>query len=276
MDPLSGSIPMVISFLTSKFEDGLSYSTLNSIRSAISFVIGPHVGTDGRVLRFFKGIYKLRPKKPKFDEVWDPNIVLNYLSSLFPNETLSLELLTKKMVTLLALVTAHRVQTLSLISIENISINEDNINIKILKNIKTSGPGRFQPNLILPYFKDNINICPATTLLCYLNNTKAKRQDCKTLILTLRKPHHAASTASISRWIKQALFDSGLDVSKFTAHSTRHASTSKAFEGGINIEVIRKAAGWTTNSSTFARFYRRPVVCDPNAFAQAVCSINKT
>lgn len=177
---------------------------------------------------------------------------------------------------LLALVTAHRIQTLSLICIDNISINEDNINITIPELIKTSAPGRPQPNVILPFFKGNCSICPATTLQCYINTSKVLRQECKTLIITTRKPYHAASTTTISRWIKQMLTNSGIDTSKYTAHSTRHASTSKASEGGINIEAIRKAAGWTTNSSTFARFYKRPIiiVSDPNAFASAVCSID--
>lgn len=273
IDPLLDSVPTVISFLTKKFNEGLSYSSLNTIRSAISLVLGPHIGTDDRLSRFFRGIFKLRPKNPKYEIVWDPSIVLNYLSKLFPNETLSLELISKKLVTLLALTTGHRIQTLSLINIDNISYNEDNINIKIPDMIKTSAPGRSQPNLILPFFKENLSICPANTLLYYLDVTKNIRQDCKSLIITIRKPYHAATTATISRWIKQTLTNSGIDTSKFTSHSTRHASTSKASEAGINIEVIRKAAGWTTNSSTFARFYKRPIVSDPNAFAQAVCSM---
>lgn len=118
INPISASIPMIISYLTIKFKEGLSYSSLNSIRSALSLIIGPHVGVDDRMKRFFRGIFKLRPKKPKYEEVWDPCIVLNYLSTLYPNTSLSLEVLTKKMVTLLALVTAHRVQTLSLILVE--------------------------------------------------------------------------------------------------------------------------------------------------------------
>lgn len=193
---------MVISFLTSKFEEGLSYSSLNTTRSAISLILGPHIGTDDRVTRFFKGIFKLRPKKPKYEEVWDPSIVLDYLSNLFPNETLSLQMLTKKLVTILALVAAHRIQTLSLIHIDNIVINDDNISIKIPEIIKTSAPGRSQPNLILPIFKQNISICPATTLKYYLEITREMRQNCKSLIITLRKPYHAASTTTISRWIK--------------------------------------------------------------------------
>lgn len=275
-DPFSDSVPAVISFLTHKFNEGLSYSSLNSIRSAISLILGPQLATDERMTRFFRGIYRLRPKKPKYEDVWNPDTVLNYLSNLFPNESLSVELLTKKLVTLLALVTAHRVQTLSLICLDNININDDNINIRIPARIKTSGPNRSHPNLILPFFKENINICPATTLVSYLAVTKDLRQNCKTLLLTTRKPLHAASSATIGRWIKQTLCDSGVDVSKFSAHSTRHASTSKASEAGVSIEIIRRTAGWTNNSSTFARFYKRPIVANVNTFAEAVCSINNT
>ncbi|XP_037301262.1 uncharacterized protein LOC115454479 isoform X1 [Manduca sexta] len=274
VDPLSYSVQTVIAFLTSKFHEGLSYSTLNTMRSAISLILGPQLGTDERMTRFFKGIFKLRPKKPKYEVVWDPSIVLDYLSSLYPNESLGLELITKKLVTLMALVTAHRIQTLSLICIDNITINDNNVTIKITELIKTSAPGRPQPNLILPFFKENCSICPATTLLCYLNYTAKLRQDCKKLIITTKKPFHAASTTSISRWIRQILSSSGIDTAKFTAYSTRHASTSKASEGGINIEVIRKAAGWSQRSLTFARFYKMPIVGDPNAFANSVCSIS--
>lgn len=277
VDPLSASVPIIISYLTTKFKEGLSYSSLNSMRSALSLIIGPHVGVDDRIKRFFRGIFKLRPKKPKYEEVWDPCIVLNYLSTLYPNDDLNLEVLTKKMVTLLALVTAHRVQTLSLIRIENICINKENISIKIPDSIKTSGPHKLQPKLILPYFKENLNICPATTLLFYLDATKYIRInncDCDKLILTFKKPCHPASSASISRWIKQTLSVSGIDVTKYSAHSTRHAATSKASDAGVNIEIIRKSAGWSNNSTTFARFYKRPIISDPNHFAQAVCGLN--
>uniref|UniRef100_A0A2H1W6Z8 SFRICE_006226 n=1 Tax=Spodoptera frugiperda TaxID=7108 RepID=A0A2H1W6Z8_SPOFR len=210
--------------------DGLSYSSLNTFRSAISLILGPHVGSDERMTGFFRGIFKLRPKKPKYDERWDPSVVLKYLSNLHSNNTLSLELLTKKLVTLLALVTAHRIQTLSLINIDNIDINEDNINIKTPELIKTSAPNRPQPYLIIPFFRENKYICPGTTLLDYLDVTKNIKKECKSLIITLRKPCHAASTSTISRWIKQILCNSGVDINKFTLHSTRHASTSKASE----------------------------------------------
>lgn len=272
VDPLAGSVPTVISFLTLKFKEGLSYSSLNSYRSALSLIIGPHLGNNEQIKRFFKGVFKLRPKKPRYEEVWDANIVLNYLNTLFPNDTIGLELITKKTVTLLALVTAHRVQTLSLILTENISVNNDNISIKIPDFIKTTGPHRLQPNLIIPFFKDNPNICPATTLLSYLDITRDIRGTCKRLFITFKKPYHTACSTTLSRWIKSSLSEGGIDVGIFSAHSTRHAATSKASDGGLSIEVIRKAAGWSEGSSCFARFYKRPIISNTNAFAQAVCS----
>lgn len=94
--------------------------------------------------------------------MWDPSVVLKYLlSNLHSNNTLSLELLTKKLVTLLAL-----------INIDNIDKNEDNINIKIPELIKTSAPNRPQPYLIIPFFRENKYICSGTTLLEYLDVTK--------------------------------------------------------------------------------------------------------
>ncbi|CAG7822654.1 unnamed protein product, partial [Allacma fusca] len=49
---------------------------------------------------------------------------------------------------------------------------------------------------------------------------------------------------------------------------TRHAATSAAARKRVNIEVIRKAAGWTSSSSTFANFYELPIV-NPEAFAES-------
>lgn len=104
--------------------------------------------------------------------MWDPQQVLNYISKWFPNSKLSIEHITKKLVMLLALCTAHRVQTFALIKVENINITESGVVIRICNIIKTSAPGRDQPILVLPYFKENINICPATTIKDYLAVTR--------------------------------------------------------------------------------------------------------
>lgn len=268
------SIPVIIEFLTEVFNSGSQFGTVNCYRAAISLLVGS-LAQDDRLTRFFKGVYRLRPPHPRYNETWDTSKLLDYLASLHPNEMLSFEQLSKKCVTLLAIVTAHRVQTLSKISVLNIHVSTDQIVIKIPEIIKTSKLGNPQPTLYLPYFNDRVEICPANTLISYINRSKEFRKS-EQLFIGIRKPHNCVTSQTISRWIKATLKDSGIDVSVFTAHSTRHAATSKAYRQGVNIDLIFKTAGWTGNSTTFARYYNRPITqCNDDYTALArtiICS----
>ncbi|CAG9118500.1 unnamed protein product [Plutella xylostella] len=268
------SMSDVILFLTEQFDKGSAYGTLNSHRSALSLLLGGEVSADVRIKRLLKGAFKLRPSVPKYNSTWDPQVVLNNISNWPSNKDLSLEQLTKKLVILLALCTAHRVQTLSLIKLNNIKSDANGIKIIISDLIKTSAPGRDQPVLVLPYYYENKSICPATVIEQYLTSTKELRPtDVNNLILTWKRPHRAASAQSISRWIKQVLADSGVDTTVFGAHSTRHASTSAASSAGISLNVIRRTASWTKTSETFARFYKRPI-SDESDFAKSILGNN--
>ncbi|XP_063539535.1 uncharacterized protein LOC134748694 [Cydia strobilella] len=267
------AIPEVLSFLTELFNKGCSYGSLNSHRSALSLLLGSEIGTDNCVKRLLKGAFKLKPMTPKYKSTWDPQVVLNHVSSWYPNSDIPLEKITKKLVTLLALCTAHRVQTLSLIKLEHITEISDGIKIGIVDILKTSAVGREQPILNLPFFREKLSICPATTLKDYIFVTKNLRVGSTgTLFLTYKRPHKAASSQTLSRWIKQVLHESGVDVNVFGAHSTRHSATSTAFAAGISLDTIRKAAGWTSTSKTFAKFYNRPIInCnDDYDFARSI------
>lgn len=266
----NATVSDTILFLTKQMDKVSSYGTLNSYRSALSLISLTDLGSDVRMRRFFKGVAKLKPQKPKYKTTWDPRPVLLYAGSLNPNENLSLEQLTKKLVILIALTTAQRVQTLALISINNIEIFDNEIQIKIPDHIKTSARNRCQPCLSIPFFRENPEICVASALQIYMKVTVALRQSKDTgLFITYRKPYHKASSQTISRWIKQTLAESGIDTTVFSAHSTRHASTSAASRNGINVEIIRQTAGWTESSEVFARFYNRPIV-NSSVFASAV------
>ena len=63
-------------------------------------------------------------------------------------------------------------QTFSLIRTENIEVFEDKIIIKIPDVIKTTGKNRLQPVLRIPFFKENLKICPASALSEYVSSTK--------------------------------------------------------------------------------------------------------
>lgn len=186
-------------------------------------------------------------------------------------------MITKKLVTLLALSTGQRVQTLALIKFNNISVGETAIIITLDELIKTSAPNKANQNLVIPFFNEKPNICPAKALSHYMNKTREMRNQPATdrLILTIQKPIHNATAQSISRWIKQVIKDSGIDVGVYTSHSTRHASTSAARRAGVSVDVIKRAAGWTGSSLCFAKFYNLPLdnSDQDGSFARAVFNI---
>ncbi|KAJ8916133.1 hypothetical protein NQ315_004500 [Exocentrus adspersus] len=185
--------------------------------------------------------------------------VLTYLNNLTPLASLTLEKLTYKFVVLLALISSQRVQTLTKVKLSNITYFEDKIEIKITDIIKTSAPGKCQPILTLPYFHENPNLCIATILKYYIDTTQQYRNSHDQLLITIKKPHHPASAQTVAKWIKKGLALGGVNTDIFKSHSTRHASTSAAFKKGLSIESIRRTAGWSEKSSTFNKFYNRPL-----------------
>jgi len=76
------------------------------------------------------------------------------------------------------------------------------------------------------------------------------------VFITSKKPFRRVHPATIRHWIKDTLKAAGVDTDRFTAHSTRGASTSCAQIKGVLILEILRVANWTT-SSTFERFYYR-------------------
>ncbi|XP_023310884.1 uncharacterized protein LOC111691783 [Anoplophora glabripennis] len=254
-----------------EFEKGnTSYGKLNQHRSALSLIFPGEIGKDILIRRFLKGVYRLRPTKPRYNTTWNPQIVINYIDSLGPDETLPTLILTKKLATLLALATGHRIQTLYLIKVDNIIFDGEGVCIYITDQVKNSKNNAPQPFFKVPYFTGKPNLCVVSTLISYLEKTSEWRPQSEDyLFITAKDPYKRASKDTISRWIKQTLNAAGINTQIFSAYSTRHASTSAAARNGVSWDVIRKTAGWTKTSKVFAKFYNRPVVEDNN-FAKSV------
>lgn len=267
-DFFNPDVTTIIQFLTTKFNEGNSYGSINSMRSAISFIATKDFSNDNTLSRFLRGVYKKRPSRPKYSTTWDTSIVLNYIEKL--SNSNNLKILSEKTSTLLALTTAHRLQTLSIINIENIAISENVIKIKIPDPIKTSKRNSFQPELILPMFKENPKLCVVSFIKEYLQVTKNLRGKVKNLFISTRKPHKAVTSQTIGHWIKNLLEKAGINTEQFSAYSTRHASVSKAFKRGLDLNVIRKTAGWSKKSEIFARFYNRPIQTSEDLFARSI------
>ena len=267
------NVTHVLVFLTHLFELGLSYSVINTCRSALSSwlgeVNGVLVGQHKLVINFMRGLSRMRPPTAKYSATWNPDSVLNFINS-WDNETCSLKELSLKCVALLALATGQRVQTLASIKIKDIVWGSP-VQIKLTAQLKTTSIAKPNPVLILPFF-DDVKICPATVLKVYIDRTKLVR-NCENLFVAICKPHKAVGSQTISRWLSNVLELAGIDVNIFKAHSFRHSSTSKAAKLGVNVDTILKSVGWSSKSKIFAKFYNRPVNTS-SEFAEKVLSIS--
>ena len=235
---------------------------MNSIRSALSAIIsieGIPAGKHPMVRRFMRAVFNEQPVSPKSTGTWDPGIILRYYQKLGKNRNLNLSQLTRKLNMLLLILSAQRFQTIHLLNIDYMQINDNMVTFQIANLLKNSSP-RFHLNEISfqAYPKDN-RICVVYTLKRYLEKTKAVRKEANTkqLLLTTRKPFKAASRDTIRRWAKSTLEEAGIDMSIFTAYSTRSAAASKAALSLSVLDIV-KAIGWASQS-TFEKYYLKDV-----------------
>lgn len=87
----------------------------------------------------------------------------------------------------------------------------------------------------------------------YIHRTDPLRKDHSRLLLSHVKPFKPVARDTVSRWVKRVLQSAGIDITKYSAHNYRAASTSNVKVKGLNIAEIMKVTGWST-ASTFARF----------------------
>ena len=241
----------ILRCLTKKFHENASYTSLNTMRSAIFLICDLSISKLDAFNRFFRGVFKLRPTKPKYDSTWDPEKVLSLIETWYPLENLPFPKMSKKLA-ILALGSGFRVQLLASILLKDIKITNKGVQIRISEIIKTSNPGAPQPTAFFPFFKEKKALCIASNLMHYLKITKDKRNKEK-LLVGLQRSFNPVCSQTISRWINNVLIEAGIDKT-YTAHSTRHASSSKALRQGLNINCINKAVGWSKNSKTFYNF----------------------
>lgn len=74
--PFSPEIDYVIAFLTQELRNVSSYSTLNTMRSAISLISDSGIGKHPLVKRFCKEASINKQQKSRYDFTWDPALLL--------------------------------------------------------------------------------------------------------------------------------------------------------------------------------------------------------
>ena len=105
-DPIMGLIANVLNFLAELFEQGYQYWSRN-YRSAISFVHEKvdrvEVGKHSLMSRMLKEAFNKRSPRPRYESIWEVDLVLAMFKRDGPSSNLSLQDLTVKTAMLLAL-----------------------------------------------------------------------------------------------------------------------------------------------------------------------------
>jgi hypothetical protein len=268
-DTLLLSLNSILQYLTDLFNSGVSYSTVNIHRSMLSSTLeaidGHEIGEHPLVVQLLKGCFNIKPPQPRYNHIWDPEVILKHFKSLGENQNLSLKTLSKKLAMLLALSTVSRVSEINSISFQLIKITPESAVFSLLSLRKAQKSGSLQ-SCTLPRFSGVC--CPVDCLESYIRVSENLRsnQISSSLFVSVRKPHKPIGSSTLGRWIKTCMTDAGLDPATFSAHSTRGAAASKAVKQGVPIEYVLHAVNWS-RESTFRKFYHRDLINFPVAEA---------
>lgn len=277
INPSTPSVISVLNFLSETFHRGVGYESVNTARGALSALgitlEGCRAGNHPLINRFMRGVFNLRPSCPRYAETWDVQPVLQKLRSMSPLQDLSLKSLTLKLVMLMALTQAARVQTLHLLLYSNAIVDNNSVSLLLGGNIKQCRP-KFNVRMFKfhAYLPDS-RMCVVNTLKEYINRTENLRKefgkDNGKLLISVVKPHKSVSKATVARWIKTVLADCGINTKKFTAGSVRPASASKAKAMDVPVNIILSKAGWT-QETTFTKHYNKEITQVSDSFQEAI------
>ena len=170
-DPFQAPVAIVADYLTNRFRKGDQYRTINSHRSAISAfhiqVDGIKVGQHELVKDVMKSIFHARPPQPKYQYVWDVDVVLDFIKSLGSNESISDKFLTWKLAMLLALTSGSRSSELHALDINHMVVNDSTVKFQFSVLTKNRRIGSSPPTLVFHSFPNNEFLCVIKCLSAY-------------------------------------------------------------------------------------------------------------
>jgi hypothetical protein len=262
-NPLSPTLNFILKSLSDLFEEGKAYRSINVYRSMLSGTLekieGWDVGKHPLVVKLMQGIFNSSPPKPKYTGFWSTDTVLDYIESLGPDSGLSLTVLSKKLVILLALTSLFRVSEIASIDFSSMVFSGPAVKFALSKLRKSQTPSSAGAIFSLKKLTVLSNVCPVSCLDYYCKETLKFRNDSNSnLMLSIKSPHAPIGASAVAKWMKDFLGDAGIDTLIYSAHSTRGAAASKAVATGLSIETILRSGNWSSES-VFAKHYSRPI-----------------
>ncbi len=136
----------VADYLTTLFEKGRCYRTINNHRSAISAyhkpVDGQKIGQHELVCQVLKACFNASPPQPKYAMMWDVDKVLNHIGALGCDSNLSDKQLTFKVAMLLALASAGRSSELRALDLKYMTTTDNTIVFELSLLTKSQRKGQ--------------------------------------------------------------------------------------------------------------------------------------
>jgi hypothetical protein len=190
----------VLGFLTSLYHQGLGHSAINTARSAISAVTqhtgDTPLGQHRLVARLMKGVFNSRPVVKTHTHTWDVQRVLNHMST-YDIHSRTLLQMSQHLVTLLALLSGKRGQTLHSIKLQHIHNSQERLEIAPPQIVKQSRPGYQDTPICIPAYPQDRNLCAVFAMFKYLRMTYSLRSSDHLLIGAI-KPHKYISRSTVS------------------------------------------------------------------------------
>ena len=252
---------MIVSYLIFLFKRGFACSYLNAARSSFSFfsLDKLSLGQNVIICRLFRYFYLQRPLRQRYVTFWPVYSLLNHLKEWYPIENLSMKQLTLKCVSLLALTSSDRGQSIHLTNINQMHVSDGHIKFVINKRIKTTRRV-LKPTIVNCVSEGIPELNVAMHIQEYINKTMQYRDpnDESSMQLFISwKTFKPVTKQTIARWLTHSLRSAGIDTNRFKSHSYRGAGLSAAFAKGVSIDKIVSSGNWT-NNQTFHSYYNAP------------------
>jgi len=262
-DSVKSEVSKVTLFLQSLFDKGLSHSTIGVARSALATTVelpdGQLLGQHRDIHMYLQAVLNLRPPAVRYDVIWEPEQVFEWMRKQDSVKNVTTEWLTKRLAFLILIISGQRTQVLPALRLSKMDMLQDVVTFHV--NAADLKHGRYCPQghtIVLEEFVEQ-DICIIAHLKEYLKRTSKLRGKEDRLFLITVKPYTPATLNTTSRWVKDVLQATGIDIAKFSAGSTRAAATSKAYAGGVPTDLLMKSAGWK-RATTFSKFYKKEVI----------------
>ena len=259
MQGLRPTVRNIIEFLTHLHCKGYNYDPICSARSAIGALSSEeNVGKHPDMKRLMKGIFEKAPVFPRYSCVWDVRILFNYFRNIPHQNDLPLDLLSKKLATMLGVLAGgQRAQTIHSIDVMDIVATEDKCIIPVYSVIKQTRKGKHMRPMEFKTYPEEEKLCLVKNLQAYLVRTRELRTSSK-LFISYQRPYNPVTRDTITRWVNNIMGKAGIDTSVYVTHSCRSAASSYARDKKVPLRRIVEACGWSSES-TFAKHYSKDI-----------------